>query len=316
MTEKKPERTLELHVDIDAPIEAAWKAITEGPGIANWFAPIAEVSATGVGATVKAGWSEEMMMTSTVVAWEPLKHVRWLDESGWMGPGTSLALDYYLSTEKGKTRVRLVQSAFGASEGWDDLFDGIKTGWTYFLQNLRLYLERHLGRTRRMISERIEVDVPRQKFWRHLLSDVGGFVVGGTGALKAGDSIKVKLEESGDRARGGGGADRGPGPGPAHPRAHRRPALRRARGQERQVSRRLLALGVRRGPGEGLGDAREEHLPAHPRVPSEIAALDAVTAAAPAYQVVYTPIAGLALDGEGLLTTLRTASSLSTNETC
>ena len=39
MTQKKPERTLEMHVDIDAPIEAAWKAITEGPGIANWFAP-------------------------------------------------------------------------------------------------------------------------------------------------------------------------------------------------------------------------------------------------------------------------------------
>jgi len=178
MTEKKPERTLELQVDIDAPIEAAWKAITEGPGIANWFAPIAEVSAPGEGATVKAGWSEEMMMTNTVVAWEPGKHVRWLDESGWMGPGTALALDFYLSTEKGKTRVRLVQSAFGASEGWDDLFDGIKTGWTYFLQNLRIYVEKHLGRTRRLISERIQVDMPRQKFWRHLLSDAGGFVVG------------------------------------------------------------------------------------------------------------------------------------------
>jgi uncharacterized protein YndB with AHSA1/START domain len=195
MTQKKPERTLEMHVDIDAPIEAAWKAITEGPGIANWFAPVAEVSAPGAGATVKAGWSEEMMMTSTVDAWEPRKHVRWLDESGWMGPGTSMAVDYYLSTENGKTRVRLVQSAFGASEGWDDLFDGMKTGWTYFLQNLRLYLEKHLGRVRRMISERIEVDMPRQKFWRHLLSGAAGFVIGGTGAVKAGDSIELELSE-------------------------------------------------------------------------------------------------------------------------
>ena len=195
MTEKKPERTLELHVDIDAPIEAAWKAITEGPGIANWFAPIAEVSAEGVGATVTAGWSEEMMMTNTVVAWEPLKHLGLLDESGWMGPGTSLAADYYLSTENGKTSVRLVQSAFGASEGWDNLFDGIKTGWTYFLQNLRIYLEKHQGHTRRMISERIQVDMPRQKFWRHLLSDAGGFVIGGTGAVKAGELVEVRLSE-------------------------------------------------------------------------------------------------------------------------
>ena len=39
MTQKKPERTLELHVDIAAPIEAAWKAITEGPGIATGSLP-------------------------------------------------------------------------------------------------------------------------------------------------------------------------------------------------------------------------------------------------------------------------------------
>jgi uncharacterized protein YndB with AHSA1/START domain len=195
MTEKKPERTLELHVDIDAPIEAAWKAITEGPGIANWFAPIAEVSAPGAGAKVKAGWSDEMMITSTVDVWEPLKHVRWLDESGWMGPGTSLALDYYLSTVNGKTRVRLVQSAFGASDGWDDLFEGIKTGWTYFLQNLRIYIETHQGRTRRLISERIEVDMPRQRFWRHLLSSAAGFVIGGSGATKAGDRLELQLSE-------------------------------------------------------------------------------------------------------------------------
>jgi uncharacterized protein YndB with AHSA1/START domain len=197
MTEKKPERTLELHVDIDAPIEAAWKAITEGPGIANWFAPIAEVSAPGAGATVTAGWSDEMMMTHTVVAWEPLKHVRWLDESGWMGEGTALALDLYLSTEKGKTRVRLVQSAFGASEGWDDLFDGIETGWAYFLQNLRIYLEKHQGRTRRLITERLKVEMPRQEFWRHLLSDAAGVVIGGSAALKAGDSIELKLSAAG-----------------------------------------------------------------------------------------------------------------------
>lgn len=197
MTEKKPERTLELHVDIDAPIEEAWKAVTDGKGLANWFAPIAEVSAEGVGATVTAGWSEEMMMSNTVVAWEPPKHVRWLDESGWMGEGTSLALDYYLSTENGKTRVRLVQSAFGESDGWDNLFDGIKTGWTYFLHNLRIYVEKHLGRTRRMISDRIEVDLPRQKFWRHLLSDGGGFVIGGTGTVKMGEAIALRISEPG-----------------------------------------------------------------------------------------------------------------------
>jgi hypothetical protein len=92
--------------------------------------------------------------------------------------------------------VRLVQSAFGASEGWDDLFDGIETGWTYFLQNLRVYLEKHLGHVRRLITERIKVEMPRQKFWRHLLSGAAGLVIGGTGAVKAGDWIQLKISEA------------------------------------------------------------------------------------------------------------------------
>ena len=194
---KKAVKTLDLHVDIDAPIEAAWKAVTEGPGLANWFAPIAEVSAPGLGATVKNGWSEEMMMTGTVEAWEPMRHVRWMDDSGWMGPGTALAADFYLPTENGKTRVRLVQSAFGESDGWDDLFDGIETGWTYFLYNLRAYLEHHQGRTRRMISERLDAPIPRAAFWRHLLSPKGGFVASAPASLERGDTLEVKLADSG-----------------------------------------------------------------------------------------------------------------------
>jgi hypothetical protein len=153
------------------------------------------VSGPGEGATVSAGWSDEMMMSQTVTAWEPNRHVRWLDQSGWMGDGTSMALDYYLSTENGKTRVRLVQSAFGASDGWDDLFEGTDTGWKYFLENLRIYLEKLQGRTRRMISDRIEVEMPRTEFWRRLLSDAGGFLVGATGTAHTGDTLRVRLQD-------------------------------------------------------------------------------------------------------------------------
>jgi hypothetical protein len=46
-----------------------------------------------------------------------------------------------------------------------------------------------------MISERIEVEMPRQQFWRHLLSGAAGLVIGGTGAVKAGDWIELKLKE-------------------------------------------------------------------------------------------------------------------------
>ena len=193
--EKKPARTLELSVDIDAPLEAAWKAITEGPGLANWFPPMAAVTKPGIDGEVTFKWSESMAMTVKVDAWEPGKHVRWIDESGWLGAGTVLTTDYYLSTEGGKTRVRLVQSGFGESEAWDDFFGGTEIGWTYFLYNLRVYLEKHLGRVRRMVADRFEVAIAREAFWKYLTSTAAGLIVGGTGAVKVGDWVQLKLTE-------------------------------------------------------------------------------------------------------------------------
>ena len=38
MSEKEPVRRLEKHIDVDAPIEEAWKAITTSLGITSWFA--------------------------------------------------------------------------------------------------------------------------------------------------------------------------------------------------------------------------------------------------------------------------------------
>ena len=213
-----------------------------------------------------------MMMTSTVVAWEPLKHVRWLDESGSMGPGTSLALDYYLSTENGKTRVRLVQSAFGASDGWDDLFDGIKTGWAYFLQNLRIYLEKLPGRVRRMISDRIEVDMPRQRFWRHLLSDAGGFVAGDAGTLKTGDSIKLRLKESGAVLAVVELLIEGRGLGLRIPELTDAMLFIELEGKSDKFHVGYWLSVYDEAQAKQLGDARKACLPAHPRVPPQVAA--------------------------------------------
>ena len=187
--EVKTERTLELHVDVGAPIEAAWKALTEAEGLASWFSPIAKVSGPGLNAEVTAAWSEEMAFTTRVDAWEPNRRVRWIAEDI-MGPGTTLTTDFHLEAAGGKTRIRLVQSGFGEFEGWDDFFEGTKTGWTYFLYNLRLYLETHRGRTRRLISDRLQVNAPRDVAWKHIASAATGMTPAATNGLRAGDRVR------------------------------------------------------------------------------------------------------------------------------
>jgi uncharacterized protein YndB with AHSA1/START domain len=190
---KEVKSELEMHVDVDAPIEAVWKALTEAEGLANWFSPIAKVSAPGLNGEVTSAWSEEMAFTVRVDAWEPHRHVRWISED-MMGPGTALTTDFHLETAGGKTRVRLVQSGFGEFEGWDDFFESTETGWAYFLVNLRLYLETHQGRTRRMIWERIPVMAPREAAWKHIASAATGVAPAAVSGLAVGDRVRFAFD--------------------------------------------------------------------------------------------------------------------------
>jgi uncharacterized protein YndB with AHSA1/START domain len=166
---KKPARVLELEIAIDATPEEVWKAITEAARVSNWFAPEVTGAGAGVGSSLTFSWGSGMEFGTTIGEWEPNRHVRWVHED-MFGPGTSLIADWHLDTQAGKTRLRLVQSGFGDFDGWDDFFAGIDTGWRYFLHNLRVYLEKHAGKTRGMISSRFPVGIGRANAWKKLPS--------------------------------------------------------------------------------------------------------------------------------------------------
>lgn len=196
--DRKPVKVLELSVDIDASPQEVWDALTTAKGLQNWFPQGAKVEGTGVGSVVTFSFGE-MSWPTTVVAWEPDKHLRW-GHDDMMGPGTAMLVDYYITTEGGKTRLRLVQSAFGASDAWDDLFEGTKGGWTYFLYNMRIYLEKHLGQMRRMFIERFQVNLAREVAWKKLLSAAGGLLVATSGAVRASDAVDLELQDRALRA--------------------------------------------------------------------------------------------------------------------
>ena len=191
--ETEPKSKSEIFIEVDAPIEKVWKALTEAEGIANWFSPIAKVSSPGLNGEVTAAWSDEMAFTTRVGVWEPNRHVQWLAED-MMGPGITLATDFHLETVGGKTRIRLVQSGFGEFDGWDDFFESTDTGWKYFLLNLRLYLETYLGRTRHMISERIQVNAPRDAAWKHFVSAVTGVALAASSGVAPGSRARLAFE--------------------------------------------------------------------------------------------------------------------------
>jgi uncharacterized protein YndB with AHSA1/START domain len=148
------ERKVDLSVDIRTSLDAAWRALATGEGIANWFPPSASVT-PGPGGSITFSFGPGEEWTSPIAHWEPNVRLGTVSDMPTKdGRMVQLAVDYYLSAKGGTVTVRLVHSGFDDSGSWDDFIDGVTAGWTYFLFNLRFYLERHPGSTRVMVNAR------------------------------------------------------------------------------------------------------------------------------------------------------------------
>src|SRR5580765_3315734 len=92
---------------IDAPIEAVWKAISEGEELTRWFVAEASVE-PGVGGTITISWDGEEKSTGTIEAWEPNRKLRKklepLDMGGMKSdPAVPMIDEYTIERRDGKT---------------------------------------------------------------------------------------------------------------------------------------------------------------------------------------------------------------------
>src|SRR5438477_7285842 len=147
----KSVRAHETRIEIDAPIEEVWKALTDATEIARWFAPKMSVE-SGVGGTVIADWGPGIEWKTTIEVWEPNKHLRLVEtRDRALSPDPNvetlepcrLLQDFYLEGQGGKTVLRLVHSGFGNSAGWDHEYQGTQGGWKACFLRLKTGLERH-----------------------------------------------------------------------------------------------------------------------------------------------------------------------------
>jgi len=149
--EESQQLTVEL--DLDAALEDVWKALTEAEEITNWFSLQAETQ-PGVGGHLSLSWDGQWESSLKIQKWEPNRHlqVTWpwpeSEETADLNP---VIVDYWIEAkEGGGTKLRLVHSGFPVGDGWDDIFDGTRRGWSYELRSLRHYLENHRGERRRV----------------------------------------------------------------------------------------------------------------------------------------------------------------------
>lgn len=195
--EEPPSITIEL--DVDAPLEAAWRAISRGEEMARWFSPEARIE-PGEGGSVWLSWGEGMEGEAPIELWEEGRRLRWVEEvpdPEARNETARLAVELSVEGREGKTRVRLVHSGFTEDAGWDDYFDGLLTGWSYFMRHLQLYLERHQGVERQMISVRRPPGMSPEDAWAALMGpgglDVPEVLDGSPPA--AGDPFSLRVED-------------------------------------------------------------------------------------------------------------------------
>jgi uncharacterized protein YndB with AHSA1/START domain len=196
MSDEKPTRAIERTVEIDAPLEAVWKALSEGEELAKWFPLEARVT-PGVGGEIWMSWPG-MAFAAPISVWEPGKRLQTQDSGG----AQLMSVDWFLEAKGGKTLLRLVHSGFGADAAWDDQYDDTARGWTVFVGNLVHYLERHRGSAVRQIVIPVPIEIAVDEAWTRFLGprgialDTAGLAVGSRYATTAatGDRLEGALD--------------------------------------------------------------------------------------------------------------------------
>jgi uncharacterized protein YndB with AHSA1/START domain len=151
------DRKHEFSVEIKAPKEAVWEALTVPSEIVKWLAPIAEVQ-PGVGGKIDIGWTEDMKGSSEILEWQPNEKLTKTAHGG-------QRIEFIISGEGGTTTLRLVHSGFSAESSFDDEFESTRGGWLTFFAILRYGLERHPGVPGENVTVLGSVSAPRDTAW-------------------------------------------------------------------------------------------------------------------------------------------------------
>lgn len=191
-------RSIETTLEIHAPVEAVWKALTDAEELTNWFPLEAEVK-PGVGGSLRWTWDKEINWESRIEVWETHRHLRAVYEDPRQSAAspansnvpTQLAMDFTLETRGGKTVLRLVHSGFGAGTNWNETYDGTSTGWQFELRGMKHYLENHLGVKRHVAWARTPITCSWEEAWQKLMSPGGLLREGNLAQLKEGKPYSI-----------------------------------------------------------------------------------------------------------------------------
>lgn len=134
-------RRIVKEIEVEAPLEQVWQAISSGPGFATWYVPHAIEPAPG--GMVRTDFGPGGVREGVVLAADPPRRLVY---AGFGAPEEPVyCYEFVLAASGGgQTVFRLVQNGFLDGERWDQEYDALDAGWDLFLHNLIAY-QRHFA---------------------------------------------------------------------------------------------------------------------------------------------------------------------------
>jgi len=129
-------KTIHHVVDVDAPTEAVWSALTEHDRMASWWSTQVRTPLAAVGARVEWTFAGDFNPVMEIVGLDVGQELQWRCVTGhepWRDNTFRFAL---ASLEDGRTRLRFWQEY--AVELGDDAYGIYNFNWGYYLESLRL----------------------------------------------------------------------------------------------------------------------------------------------------------------------------------
>jgi uncharacterized protein YndB with AHSA1/START domain len=174
----KKGRFYEKKLEVLAPAEAVWKAITEGEELTRWFCSKATCQ-SGLGGEQHIAWGGGVKVMQVITVWEPNSHLRTEvvrpkpGKAASSEPAEPYAIDWHLETEGGGTRVRMVASGFGDGPEWDYEYEGTYAGWDVYHWILMHYLEYHRGKVANNVILYAMLELLPAEAWNSLAGSQG-----------------------------------------------------------------------------------------------------------------------------------------------
>ncbi|MEO6470237.1 MAG: SRPBCC domain-containing protein [Aeromicrobium sp.] len=139
---------IDREVLIEAPVERVWSLITEAEHLGTWFGEAGADIDLRPGGALEVRWDGHQI-NGTVEAVEPTSRFafRWrqmeVPAGVTLAEGNSTLVEFLLATEGGATRVRVVESGFGAlaisAKDRIDMFNAHSEGWPRELGDLETH---------------------------------------------------------------------------------------------------------------------------------------------------------------------------------